>query len=401
VQLTVHTVAPTALTNAGLHLAASEEEAAPERRGQEIRVRVSNARQSLGEQFALHWETPSGPASDGEPIRVYVPPGESRVVRVPRLPGESAADRLVLTGDDHPFDNTLYQVPIVQEGVPIVYLGDDAADDPAGLRYYLERAFPDTAQRRIRWIAPKSGEPAASASGQSEALAARLAVVTRSPTDTDVKPLRDLMQRGGTVLLVLQDAASAQGLAKLMGLDHLEATEAATKDYAMFGEIDFTDPLFTAFADPRFNDFTKIYFWRHRRVNLTSRLGLRPDPVTLVGTESQPTKIRVLARFDDGDPAIFEQAQAAGRLLVLTAGWHPADSQLARSTKFVPLMSAVLEQSAARVAVLPQYSVGDPVLLPDSVPGESRSMCRARATCRWPRALADSTKPPSQACINW
>ena len=100
-------------------------------------------------------------------------------------------------------------------------------------------------------------------------------------------------------------------------------------------------------ADPRFNDFTKVHFWKHRRVDL---------PI-----EGLP----VLARFDDGAPAFFEQTQATGRVLVLTAGWHPADSTLARSTKFVPILSAVLEQATRRAIEMPQYDVGDPVALPD------------------------------------
>jgi hypothetical protein len=156
------------------------------------------------------------------------------------------------------------------------------------------------------------------------------------------------LQRGGTALLVLPDAAGTKGLAKLMGLDKLDAVEATTTDYAMFGQIDFAHPLFAPWADPRFNDFTKIHFWKHRRVDLPNE------------------GLRVLARFDDGAPAFFEQTQAGGRLLVLTAGWHPADSTLARSTKFVPILSAVLEQATGQASEVPQYDVGDPVALPDS-----------------------------------
>ena len=84
VQLTVHTVTPAAVTNAGLHMAAVVDETAAEKRDQEIRVRVSNDRRSLGEQFELRWETPSGPAPErpaGSRVRAT---GENRIVRVPR-----------------------------------------------------------------------------------------------------------------------------------------------------------------------------------------------------------------------------------------------------------------------------------------------------------------------------
>ena len=41
----------------------------------------------------------------------------------------------------------------------------------------------------------------------------------------------------------------------------LEFSEAGIADYAMFGRIDFSNPLFHSMADPQFNDFSKIRFW--------------------------------------------------------------------------------------------------------------------------------------------
>ncbi len=51
----------------------------------------------------------------------------------------------------------------------------------------------------------------------------------------------------------------------------------------------------------------------------------------------------MLARFENGDAAVVEKAMGKGRLVVMTSGWQPVDSQLARSSKFVPLMAALLE----------------------------------------------------------
>jgi len=49
------------------------------------------------------------------------------------------------------------------------------------------------------------------------------------------------------------------------------------------------NPLFAPFADPRFSDFTKIHFWKHRRI----------DPAGL-------PEARIVAGFDDGSPALLE-----------------------------------------------------------------------------------------------
>ena len=51
----------------------------------------------------------------------------------------------------------------------------------------------------------------------------------------------------------------------------------------------------------------------------------------------------MLARFENGDAAVIEKLVGKGRLVVLASGWQPADGQLARSSKFVPLMWALLE----------------------------------------------------------
>ena len=96
----------------------------------------------------------------------------------------------------------------------------------------------------------------------------------------------------------------------------------------MLGEIAFDHPLFASLAGAQFNDFTKIRFWKYRRID-ADRLG----------------EARVLARFENGDAAVVEKLIGKGRLVVLASGWQPADSQLARSSKFVPLMSALLESS--------------------------------------------------------
>ena len=119
------------------------------------------------------------------------------------------------------------------------------------------------------------------------------------------------------------------------------------RDYALLAQIDFQHPLFAPFADPRFSDFTKIHFWKYRRV----------DPAQFSGA-------RVLAAFENGDPAILQVPLGKGSVVVLTSSWRPADSQLALSSKFVPLLSALLEQSSNLPVQKAQYLIGDEVPLP-------------------------------------
>jgi hypothetical protein len=125
----------------------------------------------------------------------------------------------------------------------------------------------------------------------------------------------------------------------------------------MLGQIDFKDPVFAPFADPRFSDFTKIHFWKYRQVDLKQLPGGR-----------------VLARFDSGDPALIELSVGKGTLLVLTSGWQPADSQLALSSKFVPLLYSILDQAGGVKTQVAQYIVGDAVPLPEKISSSAGSV---------------------------
>jgi hypothetical protein len=71
-----------------------------------------------------------------------------------------------------------------------------------------------------------------------------------------------------------------------------------------------------------------------------------------------------VARFDSGDPAIVQVPLGKGSVVVFTSSWRPVDSQLALSSKFVPLLHALLEQSSSLPPQKAQYFIGDEVPLP-------------------------------------
>ncbi|MBN1507181.1 MAG: hypothetical protein JW955_10070, partial [Sedimentisphaerales bacterium] len=52
-------------------------------------------------------------------------------------------------------------------------------------------------------------------------------------------------------------------------------------------------------------------------------------------------------------------------------GWHPSDSDLALSSKFVPLLYSALEYGGAFAGYQPQYFVGDPVSIPEQTASTS------------------------------
>ncbi|MBM3881303.1 MAG: VWA domain-containing protein [Verrucomicrobia bacterium] len=333
-------------TNAGLHGLAQATDGVEPSAGRLLRVQVVNAADAAREQFELVWEPPTA----GSNQTVYVPAGQSRVVNLPEPPADVTAARVVLRGDDEAFDNVFHWLRPATAEVPIWFVGPAAADDPAGMLYYLQRVFqPSPACHfEVRAWSPEGPAPT---TGEPEP---RLLILTETPgADWTARAQRRLAE-GATVLYVLSNAAGEAPLRALSGEEELALSEATVGDYAMVGRLDFTHPLLGAFRDARYSDFTGIHFWRHRRV-----------------TVATPGDARVVAAFENGDPALLEWSRGSGRLLVLTAGWHPADSQLARSSKFVPLLYSILDQAGGLQLARRQFLVGDEVELEsllDTVP---------------------------------
>ena len=71
------------------------------------------------------------------------------------------------------------------------------------------------------------------------------------------------------------------------------------------------------------------------------------------------------AIYSSFDPAIVEVPLGKGRLVVLTTGWQPDDSQLAVSSKFVPLLWSLLELGGGISTAPAQWLVGDKASLPE------------------------------------
>jgi hypothetical protein len=337
VELELRTVAGQS-GNAGLQWLADAAGAAPDGADAALRVRVASEADSRADRFTLRWAD-----SDASPIEAYVPPGGSRVVRVPRPEGD-APTALVLGGDPVGFDNTLYLAEQPRQSLTVAFLGESAADDPDGLLYYLDRAPLDTATRTVEVRASKPSAPLELETPRKTPLV----VLGSGTTPENRERLKSYMRDGGTVLLVLNQAFAAETLAALADAPGVEAEEAEVGRDVMLGAIDFAHPLFAPFAAPQFNDFTKIHFWKYRKLD--------PEALGDAG---------VLARFENGDPALIERPVGRGRLMVLASGWEPGDSQLARSSKFVPLIAGLVEPPGLAGVAAQGVVVGTPIPLPE------------------------------------
>ncbi len=140
-------------SNAGLAVLAESAESDPAATNNSRRVRVLNDPSSRREKFELVWVDEHDKEAADPPVEVYVPPGESRVMHVPRPKGQGLYRLLRLRGDERGYDNTVYFADERRDEKTVVYIGSDRADDSTGLLYYLERVFVDTPRRTIRIVA--------------------------------------------------------------------------------------------------------------------------------------------------------------------------------------------------------------------------------------------------------
>jgi hypothetical protein len=352
VELVLESVKARNVTNAGVQLVAESTDSsravdAP------VRVRVTNAADSKREQFNLGWtrsansgqarpaaQGNAAPEFAGATVPAYVPPGQSRVFNVPLLKGASGLNTIMLRGDDEDFDNTVYVIPPAQQRANVLWIGADVKEDAKQPLFFLRRAFAETPRVSVNVTAVAPNAPLA----PNDVAAANMIFVADPISSETAAALRAQVLEGKLIVVAAKTAAIGPALGTLVGREGLPMQEAKPSNYAMFGEIDFQHPLFAPFADPRFSDFTKIHVWKYRKL----------DASTIPGA-------RVIAKFDNGDPALLEVPAGKGKIFVFTAGWQPEDSQLAVSSKFVPLMWSLLEMTGSVGTVTTQYTVGDKV----------------------------------------
>ncbi|MGD9905264.1 MAG: BatA domain-containing protein [Vicinamibacterales bacterium] len=226
---------------------------------------------------------------------------------------------VVRLADDGLAADNAYHV-VVRESRPIAVL----VVAPAG------RAADDTYLRRALAIgdAPRFAVTAVGVDGLTDdALeAAHVVIVNDAPLgDAVVARLVGFAERGGGVLAIAGSrAAWGQGGAMPGTLaDPVDRSRAAGR----LSGVEYGHAIFAPFRAPRSGDFSSVRVYGYRRL-------------------TPAADARVLARFDDGQPALVERVVGAGRLLVWTSGVDLVWNDLALKPVFLPFVHQMVRTLA-------------------------------------------------------
>lgn len=155
--------------------------------------------------------------------------------------------------------------------------------------------------------------------------------------------LREFVEGGGGLLVVLGErsrvpSAHAPFLPAVVGRPFDTAG-----GQLHLGFVDYDHAVFEAFRGVRSGDFSRAAFFRARALDVADG--------------------RVLARFDDGSPALVEARRGAGRVMVWATGLDRFWSDLPLHPVYLPFVHRVVRHLGARGELPPWHQAGSTVNL--------------------------------------
>lgn len=308
------------------------------------RVRLESDPQSLNTPVSLQWGNDAAQPSEKIVGSFEVPPGQSRVVQVNGPSFETGA--LQLEGDETTFDNSFYFYQPQPKQQRICYISDRSIEaDGLELGYFLQKVSSTT----VRDLPSVQVVDAMGAEQELDSANPPALVIINSDIKAKLAArLNEFVQAGGKLLLVI-DALPRQSdefeawWKEMFQDESISMEEASIDDFLLWQNIDFNHPIFAPFNDPKSNNFAKIHFWKARSIRL-----------------SEGTSWSTIVSFDSGIPALIQRVSGEGTIYVMTSGWQVTDSQLALSTKFVPMLLNMIARPGERQVQL-AWTVGQSV----------------------------------------
>src|SRR5688500_11707015 len=229
--------------------------------------------------------------------------------------------------DALPQDNRFNFVLAPEQGLSVLII--EPSDPRASQSLYLSRALSIGDRPLIRTAIKRS--PAVTLGD----LSGRSLVVLNDvpfPSGDIGRRLRTFVAQGGGLLIVLGQNSTPSSFtgvaADLLPGDVGAVVDRGTDRSASLTSLEYAHPIFELFSGPRSGDFSAARFYRYRPLQLTSAAG-------------------VLARYDDGAPAVVEKPLGAGKVVVLTSTADLFWNDLAVQPVFLPFVHQVARYTAS------------------------------------------------------
>ena len=249
--------------------------------------------------------------------------------------------------DPMPADNTFSFV--LEPSAPVSVLvvdGSDRGTSSFFLSKALEIGTAPSFQAETLQVARVSGD----------SLAKRNVLIlnnTMLPPGLSAQTIEGFVKAGGGLLVVFGErSAWPANDATLLPGKVGQTIDRGTGRGGAIGFIDHSHPAFEVFKAPRSGDFTAANVFRYKAIT--------PAPAD-----------RVLARFDDGAPAIVERRIGAGRVIALASTLDDTWNNVALKPIYLPLVHQLVRYLARYEPPAPWRTVGQVVDLSDALRGRA------------------------------
>ena len=155
--------------------------------------------------------------------------------------------------------------------------------------------------------------------------------------------LSAFVARGGGLLVALGTRATwptGTGAVDILGGMPGPPIDRSAGQAARLGALEYGDPIFEPFRAPRSGDFSGARFYSYRALTLAK-------------------DAQILARFDDGAPALVGRRVGNGRVLVWTSSLDLAGSDLPLKSVFLPFVHRMVTTLASYTERPSWMTVGD------------------------------------------
>ncbi|HUF50714.1 MAG TPA: BatA domain-containing protein [Longimicrobiales bacterium] len=303
------------------------------------------AAQRVNVVFELSGRTQQTVAAD-------VPAQGTRAVELqPVTLGDAPMRATVTAGTDElPIDNAFHFMLAPDPGVRVLIV--EGAGGDAGL--YLRPALALGEDPPIEVTTKRDGMPTANELLRSDVIIFNDVLPSEGAAG---RRILEWTRAGGGVVLALGERTADAGWGsiarELAGGTAARVVDRMETGGAQLGYLDYSHPVFELFRAPRAGTFAAARFYRYRAV---PAVDARP-----AGTDTSGTRPVVLARFDDGSPALVERPFGGGRALIWGSTLDATWSNLALEPVFLPLVHQIVKRAAGFEPARPWSTAGQVV----------------------------------------